>query len=234
MRRECRQWGRLNQASFNGETRLNQARVEDVCLPLLLASDVRTLDNCGRHNPSRLDLTDAQWIRRPRIEWAYLKAKDHELTIAPLCGFIFCRAEFNREVLTLDEASLLQAIAERGHEMRHINERCTAEKPNHRDRWLLRACRERPRRRAAEHGDEFPPPHVRSPQPEDCTLPDRCRKCRVVHHSKFARTMSLVGLGRVKTREHFLFGFNRWDFELMIFAKRVATRSMEKIILSSS
>ena len=51
---------------------------------------------------------------------------------------------------------------------------------------LLRARRERPRRRrAAEQRDELAPPHV-LPQPEDRTLPHRCRECRVVHHSKVA------------------------------------------------
>jgi hypothetical protein len=31
------------------------------------------------------------------------------------------------------------------------------------------------------------------PHPEGCSLPQRCRKCRVVHHSNFGRPMSLEG-----------------------------------------
>jgi hypothetical protein len=51
------------------------------------------------------------------------------------------------------------------------------------DLRLLRVRRERPRNGAAQYCDELAPPH-RLPQPEDRTLPHRCRECRVVHHSK--------------------------------------------------
>src|SRR5439155_10189160 len=72
---------------------------------------------------------------------------------------IFCRAEFDRDVLTLDIVGFLQAPAESGHKMRHVNERCTAEKPDHRHRRLLRARRERPGGRATEQRDELAPFH---------------------------------------------------------------------------
>ena len=73
---------------------------------------------------------------------------------------IFRRAIFDRDVLALDEACFLQALAERGHEVRRVGERRAAEKSDHRHRRLLRARRERPRgRRAAEKRDELAPPH---------------------------------------------------------------------------
>src|SRR5262249_4487942 len=69
-------------------------------------------------------------------------------------GLIFRRAVFDHDVLALDEACFLEALAERGDEMRGIGERCATEKSNH---WqLLRAHRQRPRgRRAAEQRDEL-------------------------------------------------------------------------------
>ena len=70
------------------------------------------------------------------------------------------RAIFDRDVLALDEACFLQALAERGHEVRRVGERRAAEEPDHRHRRLLRARRERPRRRrAAEQRDELAPSH---------------------------------------------------------------------------
>jgi hypothetical protein len=65
-------------------------------------------------------------------------------------------AELDRQVLALDEACLLQALAERGHEVRRVGGRRAAEKADRRHHRLLRARRERPRRRrAAEQGDEL-------------------------------------------------------------------------------
>ena len=62
----------------------------------------------------------------------------------------FRRAEFDRDVLALDEARFLQALAKRGDEVRHVGERRAAEKPDHRHRRLLRARGKRPCGRAAE------------------------------------------------------------------------------------
>ena len=67
-------------------------------------------------------------------------------------------AVLDRDVLALDEACFLQALAECSHAVRLAGERSTAEKPHHRHRRLLRARRERPRRRrAAEQRDELAP-----------------------------------------------------------------------------
>jgi hypothetical protein len=81
---------------------------------------------------------------------------------------IFRGAELDRDVLALDEARLLQALTERGHEVRGVGERRAAQEPDHRHRRLLRARRERPMnrkpgRRAAEQGDEVAPPHSAPP-----------------------------------------------------------------------
>jgi len=66
---------------------------------------------------------------------------------------IIRRAVFDRDVLAFDEARFLQALTERGYEVRGIGERRTAEKPDHRHRRLLRPCRQRPCGRcAAERG----------------------------------------------------------------------------------
>src|SRR5262245_51674417 len=74
-------------------------------------------------------------------------------------GLILRRAVFDRDVLPLDEACFLQALAERGHQVPSVGKRRTAEEPDHRH-CLLRARREGPgRRRTAEQSDELAAPH---------------------------------------------------------------------------
>src|SRR5262249_53161410 len=69
---------------------------------------------------------------------------------------IFRRVVFDRDVPTIDVAGFLQALAERGYEMRSVGERRAAEESDYRHRRLLRARRERPRcSRAAEERDEL-------------------------------------------------------------------------------
>src|SRR5262249_42996200 len=66
-----------------------------------------------------------------------------------------CPAIFDRHVLALDIAGVLEALAECAHTVRKRVRRCTAEEPNHRHSRLLRARRKRPRAgRAAEQRDE--------------------------------------------------------------------------------
>jgi len=60
-----------------------------------------------------------------------------------------CPPELDRDVLALDEAAFTQATAECSDEVRGILRRPGAHKPDHRHRWLLRARRQRLRRRAA-------------------------------------------------------------------------------------
>ena len=69
-------------------------------------------------------------------------------------------AIFDRDVLAFDIASFFQTPMERGKKVRVVIGRPTAEEPDHRHRRLLRPCRERPRRRAAEQRDERAAPHI--------------------------------------------------------------------------
>jgi chorismate mutase len=67
-------------------------------------------------------------------------------------------AIFDGDVLTLDEACFLQALAERAHVACRVGKRGAAEESDHRHCWLLRPRRERPRYcRAAEQRDEIAP-----------------------------------------------------------------------------
>ena len=75
-------------------------------------------------------------------------------------SLIVRRAILDRDVLALDEARVLQALPERGHDLRRVSERA-AEEPDHGRCRLLRARGKRPRHRCAAHErDEFPPSHV--------------------------------------------------------------------------
>src|SRR5262249_7373685 len=70
-----------------------------------------------------------------------------------------CPAELDRYVLTLGEATFLQAAPECFEPVHGILRRARAHKPDHRHRRRLRARRERPCSRAAEQPDELPAPH---------------------------------------------------------------------------
>src|SRR5262249_53099417 len=75
-----------------------------------------------------------------------------QLVVSPLGP-----AVFNPQVLTLDVAGLFQALAERRRVVCERLRRATMQKPNHRQRRLLRARRDRPCRRTAEKRDELAP-----------------------------------------------------------------------------
>src|SRR6516164_9323059 len=66
---------------------------------------------------------------------------------------------FDRHVLTLDITCFAEGVAERGHIACHRIGRPEVYEPDDGHRRLLRARRERPRRRAAEPGDERAPFH---------------------------------------------------------------------------
>ena len=79
-------------------------------------------------------------------------------------------AVFDRHVLALDIAALLQGLAKYAQivRVRRVR-RCGAEEPDHRHRRLLRARCERPRRRrAAEQRDELAPPHSITSSASNC------------------------------------------------------------------
>jgi hypothetical protein len=70
-------------------------------------------------------------------------------------------AVFNRHILALDIAGFFQALAKGGQAQRIVEPLGRgAEEPDHRHCRLLRARRERPRRRAAEQRDELTPSYV--------------------------------------------------------------------------
>ena len=69
-------------------------------------------------------------------------------------------AIFDRDVLSLDIACVLEALAECAQMFGVALRRLAVEEPNHRHRRLLRARRERPRHHsAAEQRDELAPLH---------------------------------------------------------------------------
>src|SRR5262249_35990187 len=63
-------------------------------------------------------------------------------------------AVFDRHILAFDKTSLSQSLAKRQQTGGVQIGRIAAKKPDHRQRRLLRARRERPRGRAADEGDE--------------------------------------------------------------------------------
>src|SRR5215468_4272366 len=68
-------------------------------------------------------------------------------------------AVFDCDVLALDQAAVLEALTKCAEQMRVGGGRCAVEEADDRHRRLLRARRERPRRRAAEKHDELAPSH---------------------------------------------------------------------------
>src|SRR5215471_5696756 len=66
----------------------------------------------------------------------------------------FRPAILDRHILALDIAGLLQTLMKRAHHGCEAVGQSAVEEPDHRHRRLLRARRERPRRRAAEQRDE--------------------------------------------------------------------------------
>src|SRR5258707_9409239 len=69
-------------------------------------------------------------------------------------------------VLALNEALLLQALAEFAQALSKPVRRGAVEEPDHRHRRLLRVCRRPSGHRTTEEHDEFAPSHVEFPAPE--------------------------------------------------------------------
>ena len=85
---------------------------------------------------------------------------------------IVCPPEFDRNVTALDVTGFDESLTKFSRGGRPIKP--NPEVSNHGDRRLLRTCRERPRRRAAEPNDEFAPskPNAHVPLPCEETLID--------------------------------------------------------------
>src|SRR5262249_61815860 len=92
----------------------------------------------------------------PRYRPANQFGREHwhsiDLTLGP--------AVFDRHVLALDIAALLEALAERAQVACRRVWRSAVKEPNHRHRGLLRARRERPRRRAGQQRNEIASSYV--------------------------------------------------------------------------
>ena len=69
---------------------------------------------------------------------------------------------FDRHILPFDITRFFQTLAERRDLLAERSSRCGIKEADHRHRRLLRARRERPRRRAAEQGDEVAAFHSRT------------------------------------------------------------------------
>jgi hypothetical protein len=110
-------------------------------------------------------------------------------------------AVFDRHALALDEASFLETLAERSHVIQSFLRRLDVHEADHRHRRLLRARRERPRRRPANESDELAPPHGLSPlRPGTAPYHIIEWKAVFVHHSKIGGR--LTALGQYQTLPH--------------------------------
>src|SRR5262245_38734451 len=83
---------------------------------------------------------------------------------------IFAPAVYDRDVLALDIAAILEATVKSAKTVRVRVRRLAVEKPDHRHRRLLRARRDRPRRRAAEQRDERATLHSITSSASDSTF----------------------------------------------------------------
>src|SRR5262249_17822737 len=94
-----------------------------------------------------------------RNDYRYLPANQFGRQLRQPLVLTLSPAIFDRHVLALDIAGVLEALPECAHTIRKRVRRSTAEEAKHRQRRLLRARRYRPRRRTAEQRDEIAPLH---------------------------------------------------------------------------
>src|SRR5262249_37014436 len=114
---------------------------------------------------------------------------------------------FDHHVLALDEARFAQASSKCLHQMRGVLRRPGAEITDHRHCRLLRARRERPRRRAAQDRDELAAPHsmtlsARSSMDSEIGSPTAFAAFRLMMSSNFTAcsTGRSPGLAPLRTR----------------------------------
>src|SRR5262249_35624466 len=140
--------------------RREEADTDDVATGPVEASDEAVLDGVApRHEDDRHRRGCSLSRERSRgiaDDQSYLPAKKVRQQKRQPVGLILGKAVLDSDVLALNEACFLQALAEPGRVMRQVS---AAEKPHHRHRRLLRPRRERPRRRAPEQHDELAPFH---------------------------------------------------------------------------
>ena len=80
----------------------------------------------------------------------------------------FARRDSKRQVAAVREAPFVQTLAKRRFERRERFGPSADKSSDHRHRWLLRACRERPRCRAAEQRDELAAVHSITSSARSC------------------------------------------------------------------
>src|SRR5262245_40590465 len=102
-----------------------------------------------------------------RSDHGHLTAYQIGCEVGQSVGLVLRPAILDRHILALDVAGFTNALPECSQKACTIGKRRAAEESYHRHRWLLRARRDRPRRRAAQCEYEFSPSDV------DChaTLP---------------------------------------------------------------
>jgi hypothetical protein len=114
----------------------------------------------------------------------------------------------NREVPALDQTRFTQALPKPRHTIGVGLSQTGTEETYHRHRRLLTARRDRPRRRTAERGYEFPPSnvdcHVTLPRGHAHAMEGRYhafseRRSKILRCESLEPPMSQMGLGRVKT-----------------------------------
>src|SRR5215472_9652180 len=103
-------------------------------------------------------------------------------------------------VLALHIADVFEAQAECAQTVGHRGRRSGVEQPNHRHCWLLRARRERPRRRAAEQRDELAAAHsitlsARNTREGDTSKPMPFAACRLIANSNVVGCSTGTSLG---------------------------------------
>src|SRR5262249_8406197 len=104
------------------------------------------------------------------------------------------------DVLTLEISGLLEALKKRRHQVGGALDRSAPEEPDHRHRRLLRACRERPSRRAAEQRDEFAAFHSITSSASASSLHGQARSpSRTFDSLRWHNTvlLALLGIGAV-------------------------------------
>src|SRR5262249_40597623 len=109
---------------------------------------------------------------------------------------------FDRHVLALDKSFFLQTLLECRHEMHERCGRRATKKANYRYRRLLRPCRDRPRRHAAEQCDELAAPHsitlsARSTRPAGTSGPSAFAVWRLMTNSNLVGCSTGTSLGLV-------------------------------------
>src|SRR5262249_59653542 len=83
---------------------------------------------------------------------------------------VFCETVFDRHVAAVGITGFTQAATERGGEIGPVILTERVQEPDHRQRRLLRTCRERPCRRAAGQRDELAALHSITSSASNCIV----------------------------------------------------------------